>query len=156
LVVLSVFCLHLFCKTTFRDKWHWYFYRLDAIAVTQPTVSKHQPRPGKIIHWLQSFLHIRLDSSRKGHCSFCARSVMPVLQGDSLLVDPFSYYCVTNSNEQHFGQVALDSATLNVGNISHHTFNMNTLYCVKSRGYSGCGLMHTGHHTETKGNLQQM
>jgi len=81
---------------------------------------------------------------------------MPVLQGDSLLVDPFSYYCVTNSNQQHFGQVALDSATLNVGNISHHTFKMNTLYCVKSRGHSGCGLMHTGHYAETKGNLQQM
>jgi len=36
---------------------------------------------------------------------------------------------------RNFSQVVLDFATLNVGNISHHTFSMDAgLYCVKSRG----------------------
>jgi len=30
--------------------------------------------------------------------------------------------------------VASDFATLNVGNISHHPFQTDTLYCVQSRG----------------------
>jgi len=29
---------------------------------------------------------------------------------------------------------SLDSITLNVGNISNHTFNMDVLCCVKARG----------------------
>jgi len=36
----SVLFLHLFWKRTFGDKWHWFFYRSDAISVTQPTVSE--------------------------------------------------------------------------------------------------------------------
>jgi len=36
---------------------------------------------------------------------------------------------------RNFNQVALDYATLIVGNISQHTFNMDTLAnCVRSRG----------------------
>jgi len=50
----------------------------------------------------------------------------------SQLADPFSYFCVTNSSLvsrilRNFIQAALDFAALDVGNISHHTFNMDTL-----------------------------
>jgi len=49
----------------------------------------------------------------------------------------FSYYCVTNSNLisrilRNFGYVALGLAfaAMNVGNISHHTFSMDAIYCI--------------------------
>ena len=57
---------------------------------------------------------------------------MYTLHSDSQLPDPFSNYRVTNSSLisrilRNFDQVALYFATLNVGDISHHTFNIHAL-----------------------------
>ena len=52
---------------------------------------------------------------------------------------PLRYCCVTNSTISrilpNFRQIALDFATLNVGNICHHIYSREALYvyCIKSR-----------------------
>ena len=49
-----------------------------------------------------------------------------------------NYYCVTSTNQQIVTTLTTgvsQFATLNVGNISHLTFKIGTLYFVKSRRF---------------------
>jgi len=54
---------------------------------------------------------------------------------------------------QNFSQVALDFATLNIGNISHYTFKSTWMHYRPTVAL--WRLTHIGHFIETKGNLQQ-